>query len=1034
MTSPLQKSNRLLQIFLSAFLLIAFRIWHLAVVQRDEKLEEAYKPQRRTIIQQAERGSIVDRFGIPLATNRICYNASIYYSQFTQIPSVIWSTDEIGQRVKTYTRKDYIRKLSNVLGRELEMDSERIEDLIHAKASLFPHVPFILKSNISEQQYYRLKALEREWLGLHAAIAVERVYPQGKTASSVIGHLGAISQKEYLDIAAELEYLQQMIAETGEEEPFLNRFLELKEKAYTINDLVGKAGIEKFYEQELRGLYGKKIFEVDRKGNCLRELPGGKEPAAGKTIRLSLSAELQQFCESLLIQNEKTRDHNSVGLDPQTRIRKFLKQPLIKGGAIVALDPNNGEVLALAGTPRFDPNDFITTSDRKSKIQRIHRWLESDCYIGNIWDGKDRLFREGHRKNDELPLTWEAYLQQTLSADSPLMAFWNRAEDIRTAIRMQEDFEALLYFAGNPDPSLLIDLLFPDGRPCLQNPLSAEKETTLRMLQNNVGDAMPSWRRLEGLLKEIPHNKDKLFALDMSRIAVYSPAFTDELIRQVGSIKLSDYRSLTQSLQRAAEEVRFQCQKIFHQTEFRAWRSEHQKEFLHEKRELEKENKTYARPYIDYLDQKERELFSEFWQTIRYPLLASLLRPSCQLLPEPSRQYLNISIEHADDWTKLRNASEHVSEGELMQWLKTMRSYHELDRPLWGIYRHLRGQRGKQTERDLAAAFYPIGGYGFSRSYAYQSGAPLGSLFKLVTATAALNQNISPPVLVDEISIENDTVARSLDHKPYSRHYKGGRLPRSHLSNIGKIDLIGAIEQSSNPYFAILAGDYLSDPSDLTRAAADFGFGAPTGIDLPGEAKGRLPTDVQKNRTGLYSFAIGQHTLITTPLQAARMLAAIANGKQLPTPQLNLSPENDSSPFALSSSVRRMLCEGMDRVIWGAKGSARPSIVKALSANPDLLRDYLALQHQMIGKTSTAEISCQLDCTPSSSPYIYKHIWFGAIAFPPTDSIKPSKERWENPELVVIVFLRYGDGGKEAAPLAARVIHKWREICNRHFE
>ena len=116
MISPLQKSNRLLQIFLGAFLLIAFRIWHLAVIQREEKLEEAQKPQRRTIIQQAERGSIVDRFGIPLATNRICYNASIYYSQFTQIPSVVWSTDAEGQRIRTCPRKDYIRNLARILG------------------------------------------------------------------------------------------------------------------------------------------------------------------------------------------------------------------------------------------------------------------------------------------------------------------------------------------------------------------------------------------------------------------------------------------------------------------------------------------------------------------------------------------------------------------------------------------------------------------------------------------------------------------------------------------------------------------------------------------------------------------------------------------------------------------------------------------------------------------------------------------------------------------------------------------------------
>ena len=1034
MVSPLQKSNRLLQIFLGAFLLIAFRIWHLTVVQREDKLQEAQKPQRRTIIQQAERGAIVDRFGITLATNRICYNASIYYGQFAQIPSTTWSTDEAGQRVRVFTRRDYIRNLARILSQELEMDPERIEDLIHAKASLFPHVPFIIKSNISEQKYYRLRALEREWLGLHAAISLERTYPHGKTAASVIGHLGAISQNEYLDIAGEIDLLQQMIAEGGEKSALLNRFRELKEKAYTLNDLVGKTGIEKQYEQELRGLYGKKIFEVDRKGTCLRELPGGKEPTAGRTIALSLSAELQQFCESLLIQNEKTRDRCSAGLDPQTKGRKFLKQPLIKGGAIVALDPNNGEVIALAGIPRFDPNDFITTSNREQKTHRIHRWLESDRYIANLWDGKDCFFRESLKQDEEKPLIWETYLQQTLPSDSPLLSLWTRIDNIQTAIQMQEDFEALLYYANNPDPSLLIDLLFPDGCLCMQNITEANKNAALVALQNNARDAMPPWRRLESLLKEVPHNKDKLFALDMSRIVVYSPAFTDELVERVGSIKLSTYRSLTQSLQRAEQEVRLQCQKIFHQTEFRAWRTLNQKEFLQQIRREEKEKKTYARPYIDYLDQKERDLFEELWQKIRFPLLASLLNPKTAILPEQSRQYLNISLQQMSDWSLLRESSVNVKEADLMQWLKTMRSFRELERPLWGSYRHLRGKKGEQIERDLAAAFYPIGGFGFSRSHAYQSAAPMGSLFKLVTAAAALNQDSfasSPLVLFDDAGF--DVVATSLDHKPFYRHYKGGRLPRSHMPNIGKVDLIGALEQSSNPYFAILAGDFLSDPDDLTQTAADFGLGERTGIDLPGEIKGRLPSDLHTNRTGLYSFAIGQHTLVTTPLQAARMLAAVANGGRLCTPTLiqkkNYPTEHQCN---LAPSIRHMLCEGMDRVIWGPKGSARPSIIKGLNGHPNQLRDFLALQHQMIGKTSTAEISCHPDCNPSSSSYIYKHIWFGAIAFPPAESIKSHKERWEKPELIVVIYLRYGDGGKEAAPLAAEVIQKWREINNRH--
>ena len=1084
MISSLQKTNRLLQIFLGAFLLIAFRIWHLAVIQREEKLIEAQKPQRRTIIQQAARGSITDRFGIPLAINYICYNAAIYYNQFSQIPASGWKIDEAGQKKRYSPRREYINNLSQMLGRELDMDPERIEDLIHAKASLFPHAPFILRAHIAEQQYYRLKALEREWAGLHGEIALERSYPLGKTASSVIGHLGAISQKEYLSIANEIDLLQQMISEEGEEESLVQRYQELKEKAYTLNDLVGKAGIEKQYETELRGFYGKKIFEIDQKGNCLHELPLSKPAVSGQTIVLSLSAELQQFCESLLIESEKTRDNRSLGVDAQTKTRKTLKQPWIKGGAIVAMDPKSGEVLALAGSPRFDPNDFVQSSDREQKIHRIHRWQESDRYIADLWDGKDQLYREEIGKEELIFLSWETYLQWTLPLDSPLRVLWNPAFDIKAAIQMQEDFEALLYFAHHPDPMLLMDLLFPGDQLGFPLADADAKSKANEALRQSASDAAPRWRRLENLLSTIPSNADKLFALDMSRMAVYGPAFSDELIAKAGAIKLSLYRSLTQSLQRAEEKVRLTCQKKFRATEFRSWRLEHQKEFLALKRAEEKERKTYARPYLDYLDQKERASFEDLWQNIRWPLLAALLQKNPALLSDAARPYFDESLEALDDWAPLRKTP--VSGEETIQWLKTMRSYRELDRPLWGSYRLLRGKKGEQTERNMAAAFYPNGGFGYSRCHAFQSAAPMGSLFKIVTAYEAMRQHgaASPFTLIDEVRFDDKNhsmiVAVSLDHKPYYRHYKGGRLPRSHLPQLGQVDLLGAIEQSSNPYFAILAGDFLSDPDDLTRAAASFGLGERTGIDLPGEIKGRLPTDVAFNRTGLYSFAIGQHTLVTTPLQAASMVSALANGGQLLTPRLACTIEgiHPSSPLSdsqrhflaeeelqllgidfplftaaapidethesaekklqvrhqlpLSASMRNLLLDGMDRVVWGAKGNARPSAIKGLYGNPILLRDFLSLQHQMIGKTSTAEILCHHDCNPSSSSQIYKHIWFGAIAFPPLSEIKSRKDRWANPELVVVVYLRYGDGGKEAAPLAARVVRKWREIQGSH--
>jgi cell division protein FtsI/penicillin-binding protein 2 len=90
------------------------------------------------------------------------------------------------------------------------------------------------------------------------------------------------------------------------------------------------------------------------------------------------------------------------------------------------------------------------------------------------------------------------------------------------------------------------------------------------------------------------------------------------------------------------------------------------------------------------------------------------------------------------------------------------------------------------------------------------------------------------------------------------------------------------------------------------------------------------------------------------------------------------------------------------------------------------MRDYLALQHQMIGKTGTAEILFHPYAYPSSLPQMYKHIWFGALCFPATSLL------WENPELVVVVFLRFGSSGKEAAPLAAAMLRQWRAIQARH--
>lgn len=986
------KVHRVLSIFLLFFLTIFLRVWHLGVIEREEKLLEAQKPQQRTVLSRASRGRIVDRFGVPMAINRISYNAAVYYGQIAEIPPIEWKDN-----VKRYARKEYIRNLSQVLGKTLQLDPERIEDLIHSKASLFPHVPFIIKASLSEEEHYKLRMLEKDWPGIYAEISSVRTYPLGKTGCNIIGSLGAISQKEYLSIAQELSELK--LSADLFECADLSRLQELKEKAYSINDLVGKTGVEAQFESDLRGFFGKKIFEVDQKGRFVREL-GGKEAISGKEIVLSISSELQQYAELLLAQNESFRDGRSLGIDPADKTRKMQKQPWIKGGAIVVLNPKTGEVLALASYPRFDPNDFIFTPGsifNAGKTRQVGRWLESERFIAALWDGHDVLKREGAKsfQEESMPLSWDFYLEQVLPKEGPIRAFFSRMDTVKGAIQLQEDMEAFVYFT----------------REGQQVPLDIQKRLDATQLSP----------------------QDRLFAADLCRIAVYAPAFTDELIQKIGKMKISEYRSLCQSFLKREMEMRKRCEEEFRKDSFKKWREQNQKEFLAEKRKWEKETKTYARPYIDYLDKKEKELFAIYWEETKWSFLAN----------------------------------DEISE-DLM---RTFRSFSQMKRPLLGKYRSVRGRKNGQVEKDLAASFYPMGGFGFTRSFAHECGVPQGSIFKLVTAYEALRQG-KQLTIIDEVSPQG--VAFTLKRTPYPRFYKGGRLPKSANPNNGKIDLIAALEQTSNPYFSIMAGDYFNDPEDLAEAAKAFGFGEKTGIDLPKERKGNVPNDLSINRTGLYSTAIGQHTLLTTPLQTACMLVTIANGGKLLKPKLvkeilGLTPDRQPlSPFTAASflaqdelkslgicfplftaiqppssmaefgekpteirrilpfdeKIRGTLLEAMDRVVSGAKGSARPSIIRSLLRNPLYMRDYLALQHQLVGKTGTAEIICNLSQNPTSLPQVYKYIWFGGISF--TDTKK------QDPELVVVVFLRYGDAGKEAAPLAAQMIHKWREIQKKH--
>lgn len=1079
-----EKANRVLNLILIILILFALRAWYLAIIQHDHKVEESRKPQRRVLVTPARRATIVDRFGLPLALNRVQYRATVLYSQLRTIPSVAWSKEGTGKKTKQYKRREYITSLSNMLAQELDLDAERLEDLIHSKAALYYSIPFVIKEELSEQEYYRLKMLEKDWLGIHVESIPKRTYPQRKVAADIIGYMGAINRQEYEAIISEMKALERYLKayESGENPPLPStiadhsqvktRLKELQEHSYTIKDYVGKAGVEDTFDAELRGYQGKKSFYSDARGNFLRELPGSREPTPGKQQVLTISAELQEYAEQLLIQNERIREAQVSNPDGPQKIAE--KQPWIKGGAIVVMDPSTGEVLTLASYPRFDPEDFIASGDAEVNTKKqgnILKWLENEEHLAQIWDQKTSLDRERYDDESEelyeekLWMTWDSYLHTLLPKESPVLAAFKKLDTVQKAIEIQEITESLLSISGQDNLYWLFSVIYPESQ--LPKHVSRPPNDVRQAIQENLeyrGDENTALRvRLDRFISNVPTIYERILLIDLCRLAVSTERFSKKLLTQTGQQKLADYRNASAALSHLEPHVKVISKSIYHDS-FKKWRQQHFKEYIKQKREQEKQERRYAKPYIDYLDEKENELFTEFWAHYRWQLLtAFLMGTPLDAHNDELASYTPLNTWHDElgrgahqampwrtSYLTLQHTLASMPPESVPEYLQTMRSFHELTRPLLGRYHGLRQIQGKQLEKHLATGFYPRYGFGYGRSYGYRQAVAPGSLFKLVTAYAALTQRykqlnnpnvcaaaLNPLTLIDKTHHQGSklNVGYHEDGTPIPQIYKGGRIPRSSLKAIGQVDLLKAIETSSNPYFSLLAGDVLKSPEDLANAAKAFALGSRTGLDLPGEISGRIPNDLMTNRTGLYSMAIGQHTLIVTPLQTAVMLSALANGGKILKPCIILPEQNIpiQSRYALfmPEVIREMLLGGMQRVVARMHQSSLYSLSHFYSDYPEAISDYIELKDQILGKTSTTESVERIDLDLVEGCNKFTHVSFGGITFDHDREGFVVKDRFGRPEVVVVVLLRYGKFGKEAAPLAAQMVKKWREIRDR---
>jgi penicillin-binding protein 2 len=249
---------------------------------------------------------------------------------------------------------------------------------------------------------------------------------------------------------------------------------------------------------------------------------------------------------------------------------------------------------------------------------------------------------------------------------------------------------------------------------------------------------------------------------------------------------------------------------------------------------------------------------------------------------------------------------------------------------------------------------------------------PLGSVFKVVTATAALESG----------AITTTTTFHC------SGSMKVGRRAYHCLGRHGDLNVLDALKRSCNVFF-FSAGRAAGGPA-LTEWALRFGLGRATGIDLPGESTGNVPT--APSTGDVLNLSIGQGRLIVTPLQVARLMAAVANGGELVTPRLQLTaPPGPTRPVGFSEKTLEVLRAGLFKVVneRGGTGYSRVRSDKIVIA----------------GKTGTAQAGSKGD-----------HAWFGGFA------------PYHEPRVSFAVVIEYGGhGGAVAGPVAQAMAEVWAE-------
>jgi len=277
---------------LLGFALLGARVVWLQIWKHEELSTQAEANRIAVVPIVPNRGLILDRNGVVLATNFSAYTLEIQSSKLTtEVDSVI---DELAQVIDIQPR-----------------DRRRYKRLLEESKS-FESLP--VRTKLTDEEVARFMAQRFRFPGVDVRARLFRHYPLGETGAHLIGYIGRINQAE-----------KKQIEEWDDD----------RQANYKGTEYIGKLGLEQAYEEDLHGVTGYEEVETSAGGRAVRQLDShGATP--GNTLRLSVDIKLQALVEEMFGERR---------------------------GALVAIDPRSGEVLALVSMPTFDPNLFVDGID-----------------------------------------------------------------------------------------------------------------------------------------------------------------------------------------------------------------------------------------------------------------------------------------------------------------------------------------------------------------------------------------------------------------------------------------------------------------------------------------------------------------------------------------------------------------------------------------------------------------------------------------------------------------------------------------------